>query len=82
MGEKSVHTERYADFLKMLIEARRDAGLTQQELAQKLSRPQSYVSKYERGERRLDVIEFLEIAQLVGIDPTVVLHRLNLPKEA
>lgn len=54
--------------------ARRTAGLTQVELALKLRRPQSFVSKYETGERRLDVIEFLEVAAVLGCDPIPVLQ--------
>jgi len=50
------------------VQARKDAGLTQQELAMRLGRPQSFVSKTERGERRLDVIEFLEVAQALNLD--------------
>jgi transcriptional regulator with XRE-family HTH domain len=55
-------------FRKILVEARREAGLTQVALAKKLGRPQSFVSKFERGERRLDVTEFLDIARALGID--------------
>ena len=61
----------------MLVEARRRAGLTQLALAKKLGRPQSFVSKFERGERRLDVIEFAEIAYVLGIDPASVLSDLE-----
>lgn len=43
--------------------------MTQVDLAKRLSRPQSFVSKFERGERRLDVIEFLDIAEAMGVDP-------------
>lgn len=52
----------------MLVKARKDAGLTQQALAEKLKRPQSFVAKYEGGERRLDVIELQEIAQALKVD--------------
>ena len=52
----------------MLVEARKKAIMTQTELAVKLGRKQSYVSKFERGERRLDVVEFLEIAEVLNID--------------
>ena len=58
---------RYARLCRLLIEMRQAAGLTQVELADKLRRPQSYVSKYESGERRLDVIEFLEVADRIGV---------------
>ena len=51
------------------MEARKAARLTQAELAARLERPQSFVSKYERGERRLDVVEFGEVARAIGLDP-------------
>jgi transcriptional regulator with XRE-family HTH domain len=57
------------------VQARSDAGLTQAELSARLKRPQSFVSKYERGERRLDVIEFCEVAAALGIDPVRFLRR-------
>jgi transcriptional regulator with XRE-family HTH domain len=48
---------------------REQAGLTQQDLAKRLKRPQSFVAKYELGDRRLDVIEFVTIAQAIGVSP-------------
>jgi len=51
-----------------LISAREVAGLTQVQVAQRLGKPQSFVSKYERGERRLDFTEFLELADVLQID--------------
>jgi len=74
---KSVFSGKYERFRQLLVEARRSAGLTQGQVAKKLSRPQSFVSKYERGERRLDVVEFLEIAQAIGIDPARLLRNLK-----
>ena len=52
------------------------AGLTQVQLAKKLRRPQSFVSKYETGERRLDVVEFLEIAKALSADPADLIREL------
>jgi transcriptional regulator with XRE-family HTH domain len=66
---KSVHTRNYRLFLEFLIQARRDAGVTQEQLARRLNRPQSFVSKCENGERRLDVIELLQILHAIGVDP-------------
>jgi len=51
----------------MLRQARLDAGLRQEDLAAKLKRPQSFVSKYESGERRLDLIELREICRSLGV---------------
>lgn len=74
---KSVFTGDYNGFRLLLIEARTAAGLTQADLAKKLGRLQSFVSKYERGERRLDVIEFLEVAHALDIDPSDFIRRLD-----
>ncbi len=55
----SIFGEEYKTFLNYLIAERKQAGLTQQAVATGLNRPQSFVSKYENGERRLDVVEYL-----------------------
>ena len=60
----------------MLIEAREKAGLTQGALAKKLGRPQSFVAKYEGGERRLDMVEFLWVTKAMKVDPLRVLRTL------
>ena len=67
--------EAYKRFRELLIEARNNGGLTQADLAARLGRPQSFVSKYERGERRLDVVEFGDVAKALGIDPVRFLGR-------
>jgi transcriptional regulator with XRE-family HTH domain len=74
---KSVFTERYDRFRLLMVAARKSAGLTQDELARKLSRPQSFVSKYERGERRLDVVEFLEVARALDMDAVKFIKTLE-----
>jgi transcriptional regulator with XRE-family HTH domain len=63
-------------FRELLTEARKSADLTQAELSGRLGRPQSFVSKYERGERRLDVVEFAHVARAIGIDPLRFLAKL------
>lgn len=75
--QKSIHTRQYRVFLDLLIQARKDAGLTQQQIADTLGRPQSFVAKYEGGERRLDVVEFLEIAKLLGTDPHDLIRAIS-----
>jgi len=74
---KSIFTKEYELFRKLLIDVRREAGMTQVEVAERLRRPQSFVSKYESGERRLDVVEFLDVAQAIGIDPARFIKRLE-----
>lgn len=66
----------YAAALDALVESRKAAGLTQQQLAGRLQKPQSFVSKYEHGERRLDIAEFLDIANAVGADPCRLIRQL------
>lgn len=73
---KSVHSGENADFCAEMIQARKKAGLTQETLASRLKRPQSFVAKYEGGERRLDVIEFLAITKAMGADPLRLIKRL------
>lgn len=74
---KSVFSPGYERFRILLVQARHEAGFTQKGLADQLKRPQSYVSKYENGERRLDLIEFLEVAQLLAIDVVTFIHDLQ-----
>ena len=66
---KSVHSAGQRVLCDLLRTARRKAKLTQQKLAEKLAKPQSFVAKYERGERRLDVVEFVQVVRAIGADP-------------
>ncbi|MFT3968157.1 MAG: helix-turn-helix transcriptional regulator, partial [Sphingobium sp.] len=53
---------------------RKKAGVAQAELAARMGRPQSFVAKYELGERRVDVVEFVAVAKALGHDPTDLLN--------
>lgn len=66
---KSTFTDAYDYAVDTLIAARKDAGLTQVDLAERLGKPQPFVSKYERKVRRLDVAEFCAIARAIRRDP-------------
>lgn len=72
----SLHTPEYAVFRALLQKAREDASVSQSELASLLDRPQSFVSKYEAGERRLDVVEFVLVSRALKLDPVTLLRRL------
>lgn len=61
---KSVYNDDYKKLIERLKQARLDAGLSQQVVASKLGKPQSYISKVESGERRVDIIEVKEFAKL------------------
>lgn len=70
---KSLHTPEYEFFRSLLITAREKAGLTQAEVSARLGRPQSFVAKYEGGERRLDVVEFIQVSAALDVDAQVIL---------
>jgi transcriptional regulator with XRE-family HTH domain len=74
---KTVHSPQQLAFRELMIAARGRAGLTQQKLAKRLGKPQSFVAKYEGGERRLDVVEFLAITAAIGADPVKILRALR-----
>lgn len=74
---KGVHDQRYKRLIEQLATERRQAGLSQDEIARRLGVRQQLVSKYESGERRLDVIEFLDAARAIGIDGMALLRRLG-----
>ena len=73
---KSVHSSDQTAFCALMVEARKKAGLTQAALARKLRKPQSFVAKYEGGERRLDVVEFVAVSRAIGADPARILRAL------
>jgi transcriptional regulator with XRE-family HTH domain len=69
--------ERYARLSRLMTEARKKSGLSQQEVADRLGRPQTYVSRVERGTRQMDLVEFLEIAEAIGFDPAEFVRQLK-----
>ena len=74
---KSVYSPKRQLLRELLVAARDRAGLTQQKLASRLGKPQSFVAKYEGGERRLDVVEFVVIARAIGTDPVRMVRALT-----
>lgn len=74
---KSLRTRTHQGLIRVLRELRSEAELTQAELAKRLKRPQSFVAKYEAGERRIDVVEFLQLMEALGADPAAVFRRMK-----
>lgn len=72
---QGIHDRRYQAAIDALRTARRDLGLSQVEMGARLGRRQQFVSKYESGERRLDVIEFIDAATVLGLDWADVLKQ-------
>lgn len=63
-----IHDPKYTIFRELLTAARTEQGLLQSDVAERIRKNQSFVSKYERGERRLDMPEFVEVSEALGID--------------
>jgi transcriptional regulator with XRE-family HTH domain len=76
---RSVFSPAYRRLREWLVEARHARGISQVQLANLLGRPQTFVSKYERGERRLDFVEVLEITAALHVDARDLVEELQLP---
>lgn len=75
--EKTIYTSEYAAVLRLFREARQNAGVTQVELAKRLGQTQSFVSKIERGDRRLDIIQLRTILAHFGMNLPQFVTRLE-----
>lgn len=76
--EKSVYTDEHEAVVAVLKAIRADAGVTQVQLAEMLDQSQSFVSKYERGDRRLDIIQLRTVCTTLGVELTDFANRLEL----
>lgn len=74
---KQRYSQRHERLRTILREARLKAGLTQQQLADRLKRSDNFISYVERGERMLDVLEFMEYSEALGVDPKKLLGKLT-----
>jgi transcriptional regulator with XRE-family HTH domain len=74
---RTLRSPRHERLRLLLIEARKAAGLTQAEVARRLSRYQSFVATLESGQRRVDVVEFLELAEVIEYDPVRMLKKIQ-----
>ena len=70
--QKTLKSAEYARLIATLVAVRHASGMRQQALAKKLGRPQSFIAKYEGGERRIDVVEFIAIVRALGADPVKI----------
>lgn len=73
---KTLGTHRHQILIAMLIEKREASGLTQTELAARLGEYQSFVARLESGQRRVDVVEFIDLAKILGFDPSSAIKKL------
>lgn len=65
---RGIHDSRYRWMIAELVQARKERGYSQHDVARQLGKPQQYVSRYETGERRLDIVEFLDVTRVLSID--------------
>ncbi len=74
---KTIYNERYQRLITALIKIRKGHNLTQQQVAEALSKPQSYIAKIEKLERKLDVLEFVDLCNVIGADRVEVLNEMD-----
>jgi len=77
VARRDIFGPQHRAVIANLVERRRAAGITQVDLARVLGTDQSRVSKIERGERRLDVIDYLRICRALGVDPAEPLRAIK-----
>jgi transcriptional regulator with XRE-family HTH domain len=73
----SLHDDAYALFIEALIDRRRDSGMSQQAVADALGWNQSIIAKIENVQRRLDIIELIRIANVIGFDPARLVREMH-----
>ncbi|MGD9713206.1 MAG: helix-turn-helix domain-containing protein [Thermomicrobiales bacterium] len=72
---KSVYTDAQGSLVAILVAARKESGLRQADLAERVGKDQSYISNIERGQRRVDLVEFRALASAMNVDPVVLFKR-------
>ncbi|WP_196108529.1 helix-turn-helix domain-containing protein [Brucella intermedia] len=70
----SFQPDLYHRLIELLIAARKDAGITQVELGKRIGQRQTFVSKFEQGERRLDIAEFVAVSRAIGVNPYEIIR--------
>lgn len=75
---KTIFGGDHRHLVAVLVEARRTSGLTQAELAARVGKDQSFVSIIERGQRRVDVLEFVALARAMDAEPTQLFERVTI----
>ena len=74
--QRTIYSKENQRLLDLMIQARLKVGITQAELAKRLDKPQSFVSKYENGERRLDVVELITVCKVLKVDARKIFNRV------
>jgi ribosome-binding protein aMBF1 (putative translation factor) len=74
---RTIATNRQKRLVALIVERRKKSGLTQADVAKRLKRYQSFVATLESGQRRIDVVEFIDLAEIIGFDPAEVIKQLK-----
>lgn len=74
---QTLRSPRHEALRALIVEKRKKAGLTQAEVAKRLGRYQSFIATVESGQRRIDVVEFLDLAEAIGFDPRDAIRQLR-----
>ncbi|RKG35476.1 XRE family transcriptional regulator [Acinetobacter guerrae] len=74
---KTIYRDRYQQMIDILIAERKRAKLTQIEVAQKLNKPQSYIAKIEGRDRKIDILEFIELCETLGIKASSLIKQIE-----
>lgn len=77
---KTLNSRRHKSLVDLLIKRREVIGMTQAELAARLGQYQSFVARLESGQRRIDVVEFLELSEILGFDAVQAIKTLKANK--
>lgn len=75
-GVDTIRTKRHQRLVEILITARKQAGIRQAELARRVGKTQTFVTRFEAGQRRIDAIELLALCRIIGIDPVKMVRKL------
>jgi HTH-type transcriptional regulator/antitoxin HipB len=74
---QTLRSPRHEALRALIVDKRKRAGLTQAEVAKRLKRYQSFIATVESGQRRIDVVEFLDLAEAIGFDPREAIKQLR-----
>lgn len=80
MSWKQLRSPQHEELRRLLKERRQRAEMTQRDVAAKIGRPQRFISQIETGSHRVTVVEFLELAEAIGFDPSAAVRRLMKAK--
>lgn len=78
---KSIHNKRHKQLVELILAERKQAGIRQVQLAKKLKRSQTWIARLESGERRIDVIELIDLADAIGFDAPAIVAAVQQGKK-